>query len=140
MTKYFHFSSLVVCLVLVACGGSAAPASSAPAASVAAGKPSAAASAKPSAAASVSAKPAASAAASAAAKPGASVAASAGAKPNAASIAQRWTDLFSKGDSVGVGTLFTDDAAFAGGAPCNVKTICVGLPGIAERVKRAAAV
>src|SRR5207247_10490229 len=97
-----------------------------------------AASAKP--AASASAKPAASVAASAAAKPSASVAASASAKPNAASIAQRWTDLFSKGDSVGVGALFTDDAAFAGGAPCNVKTICVGLPGIAERVKRAAAV
>ena len=55
-----------------------------------------------------------------------------------ASVAQRWTDIVNKGDTAGLGALFTDDAAFAGGMPCGVRTICIGPAAIAKRVERAA--
>jgi ketosteroid isomerase-like protein len=129
--------ALALCLILAACGGASAPASSTPptAPARAPAEPSAAAPAL----ASVAASPASKQGAAAPEAPGPSAAKSAAAPTGPAAVAGRWFDLVNRGDTSGVATLFTGDAVYIGGPPCEVQTFCKGPAAIARGVESYAA-
>jgi ketosteroid isomerase-like protein len=111
--------ALVLCLILAACSGASAPASSAPPAATSQAP------VQPSAAADTDAL--------------GSAASGTAALTGPAAVAGRWFDLVNRGDTSGVVTLFTSDAVYIGGAPCDVRTFCKGPAAIAEAVASYAA-
>ncbi len=113
MKQILSTFATVTCLALTACGTSTqAPTAASPAS-------------KPSAAASEAAAP--------------SAPASAVALTGPAAVAGRWFDLVNRGDTSGVATLFTGDAVYIGGPPCDTQTFCKGPAAISGGVEGYAA-
>lgn len=59
--------------------------------------------------------------------------------PDPGSVASRWSEVLNSGDANAVADLFTDNAVFIGGAPCNIGSPCIGTPAIVQRVQTGAA-
>lgn len=126
-------SPLLFCLVgiLVSCGGSAAPTSSAasPSTATVTAKP---ASTEPAASTSAAAKPAASAQTAEPSRPSGAASATAS---GPASVAARWLDVSNNLDRSAIPALFTDAAVFIDGPPCVLTSmLCKGPAAIAKRL------